>query len=25
LRSTDFASTYKQSTSPLIDLRAPRL
>ena len=25
LRSTDFASTYKQSTPPLIDLRAPCL
>src|SRR4249920_1240208 len=25
LRSIDFASTYKKSTPPLIDLRAPRL
>jgi hypothetical protein len=25
LRSTDFASTYRDSTPPLIDHRAPRL
>src|SRR5262245_66678020 len=25
VRSTDFASTYKKSTPPLIDLHAPRL
>jgi hypothetical protein len=25
LRSTDFASTYRKSTPPLIDLRAPRI
>src|SRR5215813_13319270 len=25
LHSTDFASTYKKSTPPLIELRAPRL